>query len=273
MGSSQSLLSPEAAITVAVVAGAIGLGYKQLVPAGSALGTTNEKSGKKEGKKKKHTGSQKSEGDVQRSSPPPTPIVVPFPTILPGGYDGTTTTEADSAPEAPKRKGKKKKKSKLASSTSSTQPEAAAPKRASTTQPSVPADKPVKEKQGKRQDQPHSLVQVSSSTSSPETHSLKHPAPSTASLDTDGSWTRVESRRNRTGPSVDLTTTSASEADAPITGSSSPVAERTEDDDEQLYTARSLTEPRRPLAERLLPKPRKTGVDEFSILSPSLVSI
>jgi len=51
-----------------------------------------------------------------------------------------------------------------------------------------------------------------------------------------------------------------------LTGNSSPVAERTEDE-AQVYNSRNLPEPRRPLAERMLPKPRKTGVDELRRIS------
>ena len=45
-----------------------------------------------------------------------------------------------------------------------------------------------------------------------------------------------------------------------VTGNSSPVTERTED--ESALADSGISENRRTLAERLLPKPRKTGVEE-----------
>ncbi|KAF8060642.1 hypothetical protein FPV67DRAFT_1423426 [Lyophyllum atratum] len=254
MGSSQSLLSSEVAVTLVVVAGAIGLGYTQLAPAASSTygsrPSTAESSVKK-GKKKTKKQPSAAAPHVEPPATPLTPAVVPFPAVIPGGFDGATTTEGEAPPESSKRAKPKKKKTKLASSTSSTQPDAAAPKGASASE-TLP-DKPAKGKQGKQQELAPGLLL--------ETRTVKQSFQSSASIDTDGSWTRVSSRRTREGPSADLTTTSASEADA-VTGSSSPVAERT-DDDEHIFTSRSLTEARRPLAERLLPKPRKTGVDDM----------
>lgn len=59
-----------------------------------------------------------------------------------------------------------------------------------------------------------------------------------------------------------------------VTGNSSPVTERTEDEVELGGASASASEMRRPLAERLLPKPRKTGVEEYvchAIHLPSLL--
>ncbi|KAF8624206.1 hypothetical protein AX17_007194 [Amanita inopinata Kibby_2008] len=126
------------------------------------------------------------------------------------------------------------------------------------------------------------------------------PPPSTAqqadsitSHDTDSSWTHVRSRRRdeagraanlarpMSGLSADFTTsdtgiassmTDDGEGDASV-GASSPVVGRTEDEEEgegeALGSGPSYVREtgegtqRRPLAERLLPKPRKTGVDDM----------
>ncbi|KAF5368715.1 hypothetical protein D9615_010318 [Tricholomella constricta] len=269
MGSSQSILSSEAVVTFVVVAGAVGLGYKQLAPAAKAKAPSTASPAPKGKKKaKKHTASQ--------ASPPPSPAVVSFPAVLPGGFDGDgPTLEADTVPAPePKRPKSKKKKSKLASSTTPTQADAPAP---------IP-DSSVKSKKGKTTQNTPPLPPPSTSTaaSSPEIRALKHSIQSSASIDTDGSWTRVEPRRSRApGTSAaeltttTATTTSASEADAPTPGTASPVADRTDDNDndndndnDHGFVARSVPDSRRTLAERLLPKPRKTGVDELRIPRP-----
>ncbi|KAJ3489453.1 hypothetical protein NLJ89_g11529 [Agrocybe chaxingu] len=101
---------------------------------------------------------------------------------------------------------------------------------------------------------------------------------STTSLDTDGSWTRVGSRR-RDATASSASVKSAAESTANDTGvaasnNSSPVAERaaastTEDESQpDSFLLHSSTrdrtgENRKTLAEKLLPKPRKTGVDDM----------
>ncbi|KAG6813342.1 hypothetical protein H0H92_011890 [Tricholoma furcatifolium] len=276
MGSSQSVLSSEAAVGLVVVAGALGFGYSQLGQSAkpSSAPPTAESSSKKGKKKKKATASVSPPPEILPPSPP-TPVVVPFPKVIPGGFDGTTTTEPESAPEVSKStKSKKKKKSKLASSTTSVQPDSAA---ASILQPET---QPKGKGKGKGKDTTPSGSTISLQKEKPASASKAKETPATSSpetstrplaklqssmsIDTDSSWTRVESRKTRAARLGDAATTSASEAD-PTTGTSSPVAERTDaDDEDHLYTARSLTsEPRRPLAERLLPKPRKTGVDDM----------
>ncbi|KAG6860824.1 hypothetical protein C0995_007155 [Termitomyces sp. Mi166 len=274
MGSSQSILSPEAAAAIAVVAGAVGFGYSQFGPSGATSNTptSTEASGKK-GKKKKKASVQSSSPSEPSAPSPPTSIVVPFPKVLPGGFDGTMTPEPEAAsPEAPKStKAKKKKKSKLTNSATSKQPDSArlsqteSKGKAPSSTPSPDKAKPTTKDKGKQTTPPSA-----SAISSPEaTTRHLNKVQSSVSIDTDGSWTRVESRRNKSGRSVDVTTTSASDAD-PATGTSSPVAERTDvdleadvDDDDHFYTRSSNPEQRRPLAERMLPKPRRTGVESM----------
>lgn len=256
MGSSQSVLTPETALTVAVLAGAIGLGYTQLGPSSdSSPGVSSaSKIPAKKGKKKKTQVPTSPSSDVSPSNPPPVPSVVPFPAVIPGGFDAAASAAEDLS-SSKQSKGKKKKKSKPAAST--TIPPAAAPVAAGyNSESSAGRLTPAK---AKRQTEPALAPR-----------SLKQ---SSVSIDTDGSWTRVESGRRVHGgaasasdaPSADLTTSDAG-ITTPVTGDSSPVLGRTEVEQEEAegleYSSRTAAGARRPLAERLLPKPRKTGVDE-----------
>ncbi|KAG6916726.1 hypothetical protein DXG01_005606 [Tephrocybe rancida] len=272
MGSSQSLLSPETALTVAVVIGAVGIGYTQLGPSGptSSTPSTAEPSSKKGKKKKRGTAASSPEPEPQLPAPP-VPAVVAFPKVIPGGFEGTTTPEVEATPDASKStKSKKKKKGKLVGSTTSVQQDSATSSQIQPPQPKSKGKSTPASGSTASLDKPAKKEKQTTPTSSPDTSTrpLKK-WQSSMSLDTDGSWTRVESRKGKSGPSVDVTTTSASEAD-PATGTSSPVAERTDADaeeegEEHLYTQEgtSTTEQRRPLAERMLPKPRKTGVADM----------
>jgi hypothetical protein len=153
---------------------------------------------------------------------------------------------------------------------------------------------------GKQQHRPPlpSLSTITSTSASEPTKPLQQ---SITSIDTDGSWTRVGSRRrgvkgNDTssagGTAHSAAPTSTTTSDAGIattspTADSSPIA--------GLFTAAQLAEDRegegasfllnvnereqgsddstrRTLAEKLLPKPKKSGVDELSFLFLILVS-
>lgn len=257
MGSSQSLLSSEAALTALVVAGAIGLGY-QKINAGTetARVTSTSASGggaKKDKKKKK---APQVDNPPVETPPAAIPTVVAFPAVIPGGFETPDTHEDEPAGPKPKKAKKKKTKSATpaASNTTSTSnsqviPPPAGYNSASSVEPS--------QRKAKRTHQ---------TPSSSSQHN--RPLQSSISIDTDGSWTRVESgRRSRgaastsEGPSAEVTTSDAG-ITTPVTGNSSPLAERTEDEG-LLYSTRDSPGNRRTLAERMLPKPRKTGVDEL----------
>ena len=103
-----------------------------------------------------------------------------------------------------------------------------------------------------------------------------------AGLD-DGGWTRVETKKTARGvggaTAAQKDGLEVSTSDAGVTtsvtgtGNSSPVTERTEELEEGSHLADSvdsMPENRRTLAEKLLPKPRKTGVEEY--VSSSLLS-
>ncbi|KAG6875117.1 hypothetical protein C0992_005159 [Termitomyces sp. T32_za158] len=227
MGSSQSVLSQEAALTVAVIVGAVGFGYSKFGPSAatsiSNTGTGAATSGKKGKKKKKAFAPSPASASESSVLSTPAPIVVPFPTVIPGSLDGTVTPEPEfSSSDAPRATKSKKKKNKVASSATSKQLDNGSTRPSSQTEstfnasgstPSTDKNNSTTKNARKRTTQPST-----SATSSPEatTRQLKQ-VQSSVSIDTDRSWTRVESHRNKCF--VDIATTSASEAD-PTTGTS-----------------------------------------------------
>lgn len=178
------------------------------------------------------------------------PTVVAFPAVIPGGF-GAVFGEEEEEGATPKASKPKKKKAK----------------KAGTPVPggsSRPAD-----------------VQSDSSATAPESYpqattrstKKKSPAPKTtpqaSGLEADGPWTRVETRhRNTPNATASVGTEdahphrslNASTSDAGITtsvtGTSTPA---TEDEVQSL----AVSENRRTLAEKLVPKARKTGVEDL----------
>ncbi|KAF9554930.1 hypothetical protein CPC08DRAFT_821378 [Agrocybe pediades] len=309
MGSAQSYMSSEAAITALVVAGAVGLGYKQITsssgtpasptPAGTPAegsGSTSKK-GKKKQKKSAAAGDTSETLTASQSQSVPPARVVAFPEVIPGQFDEPpipNSTDAFSTPEpgtsSKSKKPKKKSKGKQAA--------AVADAGVSQATPVVPQELASdssatlsKSKAKKRQSAAQQQRQQTQKSSVPSASSSQLSRPlqqSTASLDTDGSWTRVGSHRHATdadssAPSgeVDPATSDAGITTS-VTGNSSPVRERREestgtegegegegdDNDSFLLSVntgshRSSGDNRRTLAEKLLPKPRKTGVDDM----------
>lgn len=302
MGSAQSyIMSPEGALTALVVAGAIGLGYTQLggstgqpavtgatpgIGGKEELAGTEAKPATKKGKKKsKAVGSEVSESVSATKSKEPQVVEK----VIPGQFDSATPT----TPQSPPAKKSKKKKGKAAVARPPSEP------------PSEPASAPVSSaidylsessikeagKKAKKQQPQGGQPQPPMTSSSPVTAT---PAPqltrplkqSTTSIDTDGSWTRVgRSKGKSTGdPSHSAAPTSTTTSDAGMTttsptADSSPVTglstSATLDEDRGGEEASFLLNAneresgdnnRRTLAEKLLPKPRKTGVDELSVL-------
>ena len=78
----------------------------------------------------------------------------------------------------------------------------------------------------------------------------------------DGSWTRVESHTRKAKQAIGEHQPSLSVTTETETGNSSPVADRS-DEDEVIRARKSTKENKKTLAEKLLPKPRKTAVDEY----------
>ncbi|GJE90302.1 hypothetical protein PsYK624_064310 [Phanerochaete sordida] len=183
------------------------------------------------GKKKRKAAAK--EGGVQSASQTEVePTVVQFPAVVPGGFDlAAEQTPATAATSKPK---KKKKAKKASSSAAQAALDAQSDSSATAPESSTPVPRPTAARRK-----------------------------STPIIDADGPWTRVESKKRGANPPGAAAASSAtaepatSEVTTSVTGTSSPVAERTED--EQVGTAAA----RRTLAERLLPKPRKTHVEDM----------
>jgi hypothetical protein len=231
-------MSSEVALTAVAVVGAIGFAYTQFNQKPNTSAPPS--SGAKKGKKKKQSAASSDSADIPATSSSQTGAQDV--SVLPGQFDPTTPQEVDAPADtipAPKPKKGKKKKGKGINETAATISSADNHSESSAGQSKPKAKRP-------------SSAQLAKS--------LKQ---STTSIDTDGSWTRVEPRRRTThetasasasgegasGPSADLTN-----SDAATTTSS--VMERAEDE------SFTVGQNRRTLAEKMLPKPRKTAVDE-----------
>ncbi|KAI3615526.1 hypothetical protein WG66_011825 [Moniliophthora roreri] len=318
MGAAQSLLTPEAAVTVAVIVGAVGIGYKQATSTSEAgsSGSNVEVIEKKVGggkKKGKVAGTKEDSKEKEKQEHANTSIsnVVPFPAVIPGQFGDAETSgleaSTSSVKATKKSKGKKKKgaiaTTKEASEASPIEsvvsPSAAAslaqiqnesPGQALDSQPS---GKKSKSKKQKKKEQAQSTVTAFQKPSSPPTTTPTptqsqelpaKPAPkskapaslyqSTVSVDTDGEWTRVEARPKKSKTPAAKADESAPEAgagartiDSLSTGddvgpATTSVTTSTSNDDEEEPHKNDVGQ-RRSLAERLLPKPRKTGVDDM----------
>ncbi|KAG5648414.1 hypothetical protein DXG03_004988 [Asterophora parasitica] len=275
MGASQSIVTPSSALTAAVVvAGALGVGYAQLSASAASATVNSSPSESSKSKAKAKGGNKKKDSSQQESTPQVN--VVHSPAVLPGGFDAEPSVSEILAgevgvvdsPGTTKKKTKKSKAKKSAQNLSAREVSALTPAPSEPLAPepvtSVPASK--KSKKSKKKASAATLLVPASSTStvpsSPEL-SLRHSIISTSGVDTDSSWTRVESRRVRPsvasagGPAATATATSASEAGED--------KEEEEEEEEEAQEIPLVPRPdaRRPLAERLLPKPRKTGVAEY----------
>ncbi|KAF7982495.1 hypothetical protein HWV62_28082 [Athelia sp. TMB] len=227
MGNTLSLSSTaELILTGLVIAGGV-VYYTYVHPAAGSPAAQASASLKAKKGKKKVAGGAKATGD---ESGVRTPIVVGFPTVLPGQFDADSAV-SDAAPalstsqtSSLAKKSKKKKGSKSATPTP------------------APADEPVSSAESETQ-QPLASTKGKKAKAKqagkekPKEQTLR-PSPS-IDTGTDGSWTRVGRRGTETGDS-------------------SPTAERTDDD-----RVTAAVENRRTFAEKMLPKPRKTAVDDM----------
>ncbi|EDR02904.1 uncharacterized protein LACBIDRAFT_332132 [Laccaria bicolor S238N-H82] len=243
----------ETALTVLVVAGALGLGYTQVSGGRADIQQTEKEQGKGRGKAKGKKSDKTSVADASVASTPPTVLQ----DAIPGQFDSIQPLQPSSP--APKSKKSKKKKTKAAAASSATTTNAGTPPGPTTvSSPTVEA-----------------YNSESSTSAVPTTRTPRTTKQSTTSIDTDGSWTRVEPRQ-RSYLAAAQTTTTTSDV-ATTTASSSPVAERMEEEEEEedndedgahssfLLNSNTRDEEsrRRTLAEKLLPKPRKTAVDDM----------
>ncbi|KAI0642353.1 hypothetical protein C8Q79DRAFT_1013638 [Trametes meyenii] len=238
MGSAQSLVS---AAAVLAIVGAIAIGSIQPGDPNastSALQGPNPPAASSSTTKKKQKKKASAASDAKEDVPAE-PTVVAFPTVVPGSFDAPSEqTEKPSAAAKPKKKKKSKKAAaSLAqdaqSDSSATAPESSAPRK-------------------------------------PRKSATPKPAPTE-----EEGWTKVETKKKAATPAAQGADAQAaagrpqeiSTSDAGITtsvtGNSSPVTERTEDESQSLLADSTTSENRRTLAEKLLPKPRKTGVEDL----------
>ncbi|KAI0060662.1 hypothetical protein BV25DRAFT_1827522 [Artomyces pyxidatus] len=253
MGSASSNISSESVLTVVVLAGALTFGYFQYTRTADSPQPSAAPS-----KKKQKKGKQVTEPVPSKADPTPAPVVTPFPTVIPGEFESGSTADVD--PAAKSKKPKKKKGKKAASeqqaalSDSST---GAAPKAA-----------PKAKKQ------------------SPPAQGAS--APSDVR---DERWTRVESRKKKPTPvpvdagavegekavlkptlsTADLGTSDAGITTSVTTGNSSPVTERTTEDelpvsgnDELSALEASTSEPPPPRVLRIKPQPGEKPAKGFT---------
>lgn len=193
------------------------------------------------------------------------PIVVPFPhVIMPGEFGAVVPTLDDQGAHATQNKGKKKKQKKQKKG----------------------APEPLASCSGGDASAPGSSgkttidIDMSSKSLKEEEEDLRIRS-SSPSLDTDSSWTRIDHHQGTARPrgtklkaaatglgdrGLAITTDFIAESDAgPSTGDSS-IADRMDEDasaDAATITSTGDNQNnRRTLAEKLLPKPRKTVIDE-----------
>ena len=231
-----SAVSVPTAFALCLITGGIVYGFVQSHPNPPQYVSntrTEESSGAKKGKKKKATGADKVASTSQKKDEQSaTPIVVSFPPVVPGSFEGEAQAQAPTKPKSKKKKGKKAANASggNASRTDDAQSESSAT--APETGTPVPRTK----------------------RKSPPVH------------DADGPWTRVESRKKpaqaQQTPGGTVPATEQTPSDAGITTSVTGTSEPTEDEQELDAPPERAPENRRTLAERLLPKPRKTKVDE-----------
>ena len=272
MGSAQSYISSEAALTTLVIAGAIGLGYTQTGRSSTTVGSIDATPQSDKGKKKRakpsvvFSGDFSDKGHTENDKSQHLTDLNPL-LGFPGQFEPTTSPDshlsdvAATSSSLSKAKKSKKKKGKSAATTDPIVREVAA---SSSADYSSEISNKSRTKNLKRQQQPQSSSQMTRLQDS------------TASIDTDGSWTRVGFDRRHiplsknSTASFDATTSDVDTGLTPQTGSSSPVAERGTEEEESpsflldIGSRESAENPRKTLAEKLLPKPRKTGVDELS---------
>ena len=254
-----SVMSLPTIVSIALIAGGLFYGFIEKRPPPPEWASPSNRAvlpdqvaapaAETKGKKKKKATAAK-EAVPSASQPEVEPTVVPFPAVVPGGFDAAPPAEPASA-----AKSKKKKKAKKASGGGQ---QAALDAQSDSSATAPESSTPVPRPAAKRK--------------------------STPVLDTDGPWTRVESRKRnvatqkqpseqqlqqqQTATSASASAASPAEPSASdagittsVTGTSSPVTERTEDEQQQSQQL-GTDDGRRTLAERLLPKPRKTHVEE-----------
>lgn len=187
---------------------------------------------------------------VKSKSDEPKPTVLSFPTVVPGSFGGDTTSAVEQDTDAgssvkPKKKKKKGKSKKGLIEGPGSNPETE--EKSDVAGPAGPSSLGRSSSLRKRQQQ------------SGEAGS--------AGLDDSEAWTRVEARRKpKTQPSDSKggphDTVSDAGITTSVTGNSSPVTEDEAGSIAQPEVSSTSKENQKTLAEKLIPKSRKTGVEE-----------
>ncbi|KAG2136079.1 uncharacterized protein EDB93DRAFT_790708 [Suillus bovinus] len=197
-------------------------------------------------------------------NPVPEPTVVPFPHVIPGEFDAVLSSSDDQTVQVKrnkktkaKTKTKKEKQKQKVVGTAEIAHERLSSSLAAQSDGDVPKasiDMPSKVSSPK-QDQELRTSQIRSSS---------------PSFDTDSSWMRIDTRQTARGAKtarsdnqiLAITTDMTSSDVGPSTGHSG-IAECTDEDESASLDAGTPGDKPRTLAERLLPKPRKTAVDDM----------
>jgi hypothetical protein len=263
MGSAQSSVSSElvgTALTGLVIAGAVGLGFTRLNNS-----STNVKSDEgpsadsaiRKGKKKKQNKAHAGATSAITPTEPSPPQAVYLPNTIPGQFDVNPrhVTQDSSAAEIPipKAKKPKRKKNKNTEDTAKNL--------------SIPSDyhseSSVQLMPPKRSPQPQSPeVTANSMLSSRPLHIATSP------VDTDSSWTQVGPQRSRKASIIRPSGESQSEASFTTSQKDESSPRNTAEDDShdsfllQQPASSWGSQDRKTIAEKLLPDPRKTGLDE-----------
>ncbi|KAI0925064.1 hypothetical protein AcW2_005759 [Taiwanofungus camphoratus] len=262
MGSAQSYISTETTAVTLVIAGAAALayGYVHFDAQTTSQATKPGSASVSDKKKNKKAASADKQGafSSQAASTAASPIVVQFPLVIPGDFDSQPVLP-EGEPPTERTKPKKKKKGKKAAT-----PVGGVPR--------VAPDDALSESSATAPESHVSILpRPSLSKTKRNSVSKAHAAPSP---DDETTWTRVDSRRRSAtqqllkaeGPAgvekpPEVSTSDVGVTTTSVTGNSSSVAEHSEDElDSRLGPS---SENRRTLAEKLLPKPRKTGVDDM----------
>lgn len=283
MGSMLSHMSLEWAIA-AGIAGAVVYGYTTYSNSAAPPPTGGNVAKGKKKKKKIQTPkagiSELSEKSVSTTSttvatttpitqgnpvPEPEPIVVPFPhVIMPGEFETVLPSSDERGAHATKSKGKKKKQGKQEKQVAHDIEQLASHSGSSTAAPGSSG----------------TIMPSKSLNEEKEEPSIRSSSPS---FDTDSSWTRIDHQQRTARPrgaklkaaairsgdeEIAITTDLTTGNDVGPFNGDFPVTERTDTDKDATAMLAAGTSTsgddsnRRTLAEKLLPKPRKTAVDE-----------
>ncbi|KAF6759558.1 hypothetical protein DFP72DRAFT_1043187 [Ephemerocybe angulata] len=292
MSSNAKAYSPtEVALTLAVVAGAIGYGYytrtQAHTAAAAASSSTSSSTSTTTTGGKKGKGKKKSVLAEAKASEAPAPAgVVPFPAVIPGGFNDDSPAEDSAAAASDAKKSSKAKKAKKSTSAGKKAAVATEDGVSTPTPRTVPAVAIHPSLVA-----PAAQPQVDSSSEGPASTSKKSKKKkssaakkdkerekavessvvglefSTASIepDTDGSWTRVEPRKAATSKSATSVSAGGS-AGLSVPGDSTPTG--TSGDSSPVRETFSRGgggegEKKKTLAEKKASKNRKTGVEDL----------